>query len=138
MKKSLLSLGLGAILLTSTACTGASAGEEARLTDLLVDTICMTSDAMASVTDMANLDFTTMSAEEIQAKQDEITQMGEEMESKVMALPEKHGFESQNAAEDAFTNISDKEAFRNKVVEATKAKCTPSQDILDGMMNELN
>lgn len=137
MKKSLIALSLGAVLLTSTGCMGASADETGRLTNLLVDTVCMTSDAMASVMDMSNMDFTKMTPEDIQKKQDEITKKGEEMEKTVKGLPAKHGFADEKAVDAAFNKVSDKAGFRTKVSDAAKAKCNPKAEVLDGMLNEI-
>ena len=133
MKKSVVYLALGVALVTSTSCMENAGSDKDKLAGLMTDTICMASDAFSSITDSANMNTSTMSAEDIQKKQDEITKKGADMEAKVKELPKTYGFADESAAEAAFKKLSDadKADLRTKVEGNAKSKCNPPAEMLN-------
>ncbi|PIV90616.1 hypothetical protein COW46_02230 [Candidatus Gracilibacteria bacterium CG17_big_fil_post_rev_8_21_14_2_50_48_13] len=133
MNKAILGVTLTAALLATTGCVGA-ADESSKIQAMLVETICMSSDAVASMTSM---DFTSMSADELTKAQADIEAKGKEMQEKMKDMPKKYGFETEEAAENAFKKISDKEAFRKTVSDEATKKCNPKPELLNDILAEL-
>ena len=130
MKKTLACGVLGVSLVLLTGCTGAS--NDAKLSSLLVDAICISSDALSNMPD-----FSTMSAEELTKASTDMEKKADDMKKTIEELPKKYGFASDADVEKAMTAVANKEEFKKKVRTDATAKCAPKADILDGMLSEV-
>lgn len=137
MKKVVLGLALSVALIASTSCSMGGSGDKDRLVALLVDTVCMTQDATASIMDMANGDFSNMNSADIEKKTAEIKAKGEAMEGKMKDLPKTHGFAQDSDVDAAFGKITDKAAFRKEIEDKAKAKCNPKADMMSSILDNI-